>query len=232
MKKNLFITFVLLLFAITALVAGCGQKSSETSAPAPKEAAQSSSSSDDTSAQSLITKGMEVKNLSYDCDVSEPEGQKLTVKAWIKGKKMRTEMPNPEGGGNMISIIDSDQGIVYIYQPEQKTATKMGISMSQQDNAPSPQETMESLNAEKMKYTGKETIDGKTCLVYEFQDQNNETSKIWLWEDYGIPLKIESIMDGKKSVLEYRNVKTDEIPDSMFELPADTTIMEFNMPGQ
>ncbi|MDD2510691.1 MAG: lipoprotein [Syntrophomonas sp.] len=232
MKKNLFITFILLLFAITALVAGCGQKSSETSAPAPKEAGQSNSSSDDTSAQSLITKGMAVKNISYDCEVSLPEGEKMTMKALIKGKKMRTEMPNPEGGGNIISIIDSDQGFVYIYQPDQKTATKMGISMSQQDNTPSPQDTMESLNADIMKYIGKETIDGKTCLVYEFQDGNQETSKIWLWEDYGIPLKIESIMDGKKSVLEYRNVKTDEIPDSMFEIPEGTTIMEFNMPGQ
>ena len=229
MKKNLLISSLVLLFAMTILVAGCGKKAGETSAPAPKEAAQSSAGSSDTSAQSLITKGMAVNNISYDCEVSIPEGNKVSMKAWIKGKKMRTEMPNTEGSGSIVSIIDSEQGVAYMYQPDQKMATKMSISMSQQGNSPSPQETMASLKPNDMKYTGKDSVDGKKCLVYEYVE-NKETSKIWLWEDYGVPLKIEATTDGKKSVMEYRNVKLDEIPASMFEVPAGTKIMEFNMP--
>ena len=229
MKKNLVVS-ILLLFVMTLLVAGCGKKASETSAPAPKEAVQSSASSSDTSAQSLITKGMAISNISYDCEVSVPEGNKVSMKAWIKGNQMRTEMPNTEGNGSIVSIIDSEKGIVYIYQPDQKMATKMSISMSPQDNSPSPKEAMASLKPNEMKYTGKDTVDGKKCLVYEIQAGNNETGKVWLWEDCGVPLKIEATTDGKKSVMEYRNVKLDEIPASMFEIPAGTKIVEFNMP--
>jgi len=229
LKKNVLVSLLLLLFVMTILVAGCGKKASETSAPAPKEAAQTSSTSGDTSAQGLITKGMAVSNISYDCEVSVPEGNKVSMKAWIKGKKMRTEMSNTEGSGSIVSIIDSEQGVVYMYQPEQKMATKMSMSMSPQGNSPSPQETMASLKPNELKYTGKDTVDGKKCLVYEYVE-NKETSKIWLWEDYGVPLKIEATTDGKKSVMEYRNVKLDEIPASMFELPEGTKIMEFNMP--
>lgn len=229
MKKNLVVA-ILLLFVMNLLVAGCGKKASETSIPAPKEAAQTSSTSSDTSAQGLITKGMAVSNISYDSEISVPEGNKVSMKAWIKGKKMRTEMPNTEGSGSIVSIIDSEQGVLYMYQPEQKMATKMSISMSQQDSSPSPKETMESLKPNEMKYISKDTVDGKKCLVYEFQAGNKETSKVWLWEDYGVPLKIEATTDGKKSVMEYHNVKLDEIPASMFEIPADTKIVEFNMP--
>jgi outer membrane lipoprotein-sorting protein len=233
LKKNLPLTLCLLaLFLFTVVLAGCGTAPQDTSAPADKEAAAPSSEKSSDSEpvlKDLLGKGKALNEMSFDCETQVGE-QKMLVKTWIKGKKVRSEMESPEAGGKIINIIDSAAGVVYVYQPEQKMATKMDISMAQQDGSSSPQEDLEAMNPEKMKYVGKDTIDGKKCLVYEITEDNVGTSKVWLWEENGIPLRMEVISDGEKIVMEYRNIKIGGIPDSMFELPKGTQIMEFNMP--
>ncbi len=233
LKKNLPLTLCLLaLFLFTVVLAGCGTAPQDTSAPADKEAAAPSSEKSSDSEpvlKDLLGKGKAVNEMSFDCETQVGE-QKMLVKTWMKGDKLRNEIESPEGDGKIINIIDNAAGVVYVYHPEQKMATKMDISMAQQDGSSSPQEDLEAMNPEKMKYVGKDTIDGKRCLVYEITEDNVGTSKVWLWEENGIPVRMEVISDGEKMVMEYRNIKIGGIPDSMFELPAGIQITEFSMP--
>ena len=37
--------------------------------------------------------------------------------------------------------------------------------------------------------------------------------------------------NGEKTVVLYKNVKLEDIPDSTFELPADVKVLETEMPG-
>ncbi|HBK52402.1 MAG TPA: hypothetical protein DDZ44_00495, partial [Syntrophomonas wolfei] len=131
MKKNLSLTLCLLaLFLLTAVIAGCGP-AKESSAPADKEASAPSSdksSGSEPVLKDLLGKGKAVNEMSFDCETQVGE-QKMLVKTWIKGKKVRSEMESPEAGGKIINIIDSAAGVVYVYQPEQKVATKMDISL-------------------------------------------------------------------------------------------------------
>jgi outer membrane lipoprotein-sorting protein len=51
--------------------------------------------------------------------------------------------------------------------------------------------------------------------------------KMWLWEEKGLPLKMEmTAPSGEKTTIEYSNIDLSNIPDSMFEIPAGTTIIE------
>ncbi|NLB18936.1 MAG: hypothetical protein GX825_09475 [Syntrophomonadaceae bacterium] len=49
---------------------------------------------------------------------------------------------------------------------------------------------------------------------------------MWIWKDYGLPLKVETIVEGESLVIEYKNINIGEIDDSMFELPAGIEVMD------
>lgn len=232
MKKAPVVLGLLAVFLMTVLIAGCGEKAKDTAAPVNQEAKApaASSKSSEPSTADLLGKGKAITELSYEYETQMPDSEKIVVKTWIKGKKMRSEMANPAEGGNIITIIDSEKGFAYVYQPAQKMATKMDISMAQQEDSASPTETLESYKPDNMKLVGRETIDGKKCLIYEFTDEIQ--SKAWLWEENGLPVKTEAIIDGKKAVGLFRNLKIGDVADSMFTLPEGTQIMELNLPKQ
>ncbi|MEN6328136.1 MAG: DUF4412 domain-containing protein [Syntrophomonas sp.] len=232
MKKAPVVFGLLAVFLMTVLIAGCGEKAKETAAPGKQEtkAPAESSKTDEPSTADLLGKGKAIIELSYEYEAQMPDSEKIAAKTWIKGKKMRTEMNNPAEGGNIITIIDSEKGVAYVYQPAQKMATKMDISMAQQEDSASPTETLESYKPDSMNLVGRETVDGKKCLVYEFKDENQ--TKAWLWEENGLPIKTEVMMDGKKAVGLFKNLKIGNIADSMFTLPEGTQIMELSLPKQ
>ncbi len=227
-SKVLRISLCLLLLWLAVMMSGCGS-SKETSAPAGDKA---SSGEKEVSAEELVAKGKAVKGMSFEYQMKIPGGEgDLTVKTWMKGKNIRTEMKNPSGEGNVISIVNAEKGVAYYYQSDQKMATKVDISQMKQDPN-TPRDPMKDLDPVKMNSLGKETVDGKECIVYEVSGQDNSSSKVWIWEEYGIPIKFEMVSNGQKTVMEYKNMQVGDIPDSMFELPAGVKIMSFKMPGQ
>ncbi len=230
MKKRLFlIPCLLTLFLFSALLAGCSSTAQTGKTAGESQETNSKSEEKAPLPQDLLAKGKSINEMSFDSESRIGE-QTMHAKTWIKANKMRSEIDNPEEGGKIVNIIDNAAGVAYVYLPEQKIATKMDISMSQQDGSSSPQENLDAMKPEKMKYIGKDTVDGKMCLVYEYTEDNAGTAKVWLWEENGLPLRIESIHGGEKAVMEYRNLKIEGVPDSMFELPSGTEITEFNFP--
>lgn len=232
MKKAPVVFGLLVVFLMTALIAGCGEKTKETAAPVKQEnkAPATPSKSAEPSTAELLGKGKAITELSYEYETQMPDSEKIVVKTWIKNKKMRSEMDNPAEGGTIITIVDSEKGFAYVYQPEQKMATKMDISMAQQEDSATPVETLESYKPDSMKLVGRETVDGKKCLIYEFKDESQ--TKAWLWEDNGLPIKTEVMIDGKKAVGLFKNLKIGDVADSMFTLPEGVKVMELNLPKQ
>jgi len=224
-SKVLRISLCLLLIWLAVMMTGCGSSKETTAPPAGDKAAS-------VSAEELVAKGKAIKGMSFEYQMKIPGGEgDLTVKTWMKGQNIRTEMKNPAGEGNVINIVNADKGVAYFYQPDQKMATKMDISQMKEDSN-TPRDPMEDLDPVKMKSLGRETIDGKKCLIYEVAGQDNSSSKVWLWEEYGFPVKFEVVSSGETMVMEYKNIQVGDISDSMFELPAGVQIMSFNMPGQ
>jgi len=177
----------------------------------------------------LAAKGKSVDGLSYDYIISLSDGSKVTQKVWVEDGKMRSQMSNPGGGDPMISIANLSVGEVYFYQPELKQAMKMPIANSEIDTT-SPKDYLEKLDSANTMFMKRETFDGKECLVYEI-NVDGTSSKIWIWEEYGMPLRLETQNGGDKMVTEFLNFKIGDIDDALFKLPEGTKIIKLASMG-
>jgi outer membrane lipoprotein-sorting protein len=74
--------------------------------------------------------------------------------------------------------------------------------------------------------SGTETIDGKVCKVITYDDTGAGSMKMWIWEEKGLPLKMEmTSSNGDKTTIDYTNIDFSDIPDSIFELPEGVQII-------
>jgi outer membrane lipoprotein-sorting protein len=73
-----------------------------------------------------------------------------------------------------------------------------------------------------------EILDGVRCKVVTLPGEGDEgTTKMWIREDYGIPVRIEMLLpEGGNMVMEYKNIKMEQLPAETFQLPAGVEIMD------
>lgn len=73
-----------------------------------------------------------------------------------------------------------------------------------------------------IKVIEKRTVyDGVVCRVWQLRGQDGSETKMWVREDYGIPVRVEiTAPDGMNMVMEYKNMKISPIPAETFQLPA------------
>ena len=127
-------------------------------------------------------------------------------------------------GKTMIIIVNLDEQVSYIYNPEENIAMKMEVDTDTQ----SAVEDVLSIQSRNPTVVGTETIDGKLCTVVEYVDPEGKV-KTWLWQKQGLPVRMEVTTTEGISRTDWKNFEFGDIPDSMFELPAGVEIME--MPG-
>lgn len=215
-NKNLVILLIASLMIM--LVTGCGggtkEPGNQTGTPTNK----------DVDVAALLAKGQDLPGLSYDYVTTAAGMEPFMTKVWAKQGNMRVEMDIPEGGGKMISIVNAGEGVVYSYTSDEQMAMKMALEQSEVDTT-TPQDYSESMEPESMKYIKTETLDGKECMVYDITDQDY-TGKVWIWSDYGIPLRVEATSEGEEMVMEYKNAQVNELDDSLFQLPAGVEVMD------
>jgi outer membrane lipoprotein-sorting protein len=228
--KKLGLLLVIMVAIVSLLVIGCGGGGEETGATAtpastPKATSTATSTPTKTTAtgdtlSDLLAKGQNIGSVKYDMVVTAPGQDPMTTKAWLKGKKMKFQ--SEVEGEISISIIDGDKEVMYVYMPEQNMAYKMDFS-----NAPeSAVEETEDIMDYDYEILGKETLDGKSCLVVQWTVEGI-TSKMWVWEDKGFPIKMETTTSEGKTTVEYKNIQFVNISDSEFEIPAGVQIISF-----
>lgn len=222
-NRLLVMLFVILL---TIALTGCGGSAPEES-PEDQEDDPSATEEEEISAEELLAKGMSVEGFSYDYVLTMPNGEKITHKMWVKGGNMRSEMENPAGGEPILSIMNKDEGFMYVYQPEVNYAVQMPLDQSDMDTT-SPQDYISGSDADSMLFTGRETFDGKECLVYE-TDYEGGKGKMWIWEEAGMPLRIETTSGSDTIVVEFLNFTVGNVDDAMFQLPPGAEIMDMGV---
>ena len=75
-----------------------------------------------------------------------------------------------------------------------------------------------------MTYVGKEMLNGVSCHVVESTKlEEGYHVKMWLHEEYGFPMKMESYnKDGSEAfVMEVTDFKVGDLSDALFEVPED-----------
>jgi outer membrane lipoprotein-sorting protein len=151
---------------------------------------------------------------------------KMEGKMWVAGKKMRTEMTAQNQ--KMISIIDGEANVAYSYIPEQKTAMKVAFDQAKSEKT--PDSFTQSADAPKYKLVETTTYEGVKCKVLLAEDADKKTAtKMWVREDYGLPMRVEMSEGGNKvMVTEYKNMKVGAVPPETFKLPEGTKIVDMS----
>lgn len=169
----------------------------------------------------ILDRGKKIGSVKYEMVINSDGQLSESQKVWLKGMKMRIEM-NKEGQ-EIVNLIDSEKRIIYTYFPSQNMAIKMKGD-KEELQTPLAQMDMEKYDP---KVLGTEIVEGKNCLIVEYSLGETKV-KVWLWEEKGFPVKMETKQDGKTVVMEFKNIEFAEIPENLFELPAGVKITELS----
>ena len=125
----------------------------------------------------------------YYCEVNMTSGADTSnMKEWIKTgnpAKMRMEVA---AVGQTTDIIYDGQNY-YMYMPAANMAYQMSVASAQQYTSNSGNTS--SLSQYNPVLVGPDTVNGMACTVYQYTVQGIST-KVWIWNQYGLPVKMVS----------------------------------------
>lgn len=235
MSNKIMPGLMALLLITTLLIAGCGGKTTTTSpattspaATSPATTSPAATSPSTTTTTSDLTLGdilgraAGIASVQYDMVITAPGTPTMTQAVWVKKNKMRAEIT--QQGQTIVVLMDNDAMTMYTYMPAENTAIKMSWSPTTK----SAVDEAQSLSDYNPTILGTETVDGKVCTVVQYTVEG-QTVKMWLWQDHGIPIRVEATTAQGTTVMEYKNIQFVDIPDNMFTLPAGVQITQ--IPG-
>jgi outer membrane lipoprotein-sorting protein len=203
------------------ILAGCG--GSKSTSTQPTQTAKTESISD------IFAKSQKIDGLSYDYTITASD-MVLNGKVWMMGKKMKTE--SVMDGQKIISYIDGDTNSAIIYYPDRNEATKVSAGQAEEQDAGSktPLDYTSGIDQTTIKELETVDYDGVKCRVVEITAKDGkEVTKMWIREDHGIPMRIESTnQTGQKFLMEYKNMKVGSLSDDVFKLPSGIKITDMS----
>lgn len=223
MKKPTGIRMIICFMLIGLLAAGCGG-AKQTAAPGPSSGSQPVEPKQESVAD-LFAKGQKISGLSYDFVMTAKQEQPMTGKMWIAGKKMKSEILVENT--KMMMIIDRDANVAYTYNPAENMAMKIPLN-NQLKTTDTPDKFTKDVDVGKVKVLETTTYDGVKCRLLLVADETNKTqTKMWVREDYGIPMRVEvADPEGSRMVMEYKNMKIGDLPADVFHLPSGVTVTD------
>ncbi len=154
-----------------------------------------------------------------------PEGT-FEGKVYVKGEKRRQE--SAHGGERVVTIIRQDKGVLWNLMPEERMYMEMPLIPTALDKAEAKKTSKEI--AEKT-YLGKERVNEYVCekYTYTYRGKSEGTMTQWVSKELNLPIKTE-MKDPKGTMhIEYKNIKREKLPNSLFEIPKGYT--KFEIPG-
>lgn len=222
MKKLLSILFVL-AFAATTLVSCGGKSDAPGTADSTKNATGTQTASAPAGSKFKMKAGIAEGTM-------EMMGQKVQIKMAFDdwGNKMMNETSGEMMGQKMHQVNITKDNMTYVLDMTKKTGQSMAAKPDDMNFA---NMTPEELKAKGIKEIGKETVNGKECIVYEIDPnavapkqpqgagappQPDMKGKFWVWNNF--PIKMEM---GKMMKMEMTKIEETTPPANVFEIPAD-----------
>jgi outer membrane lipoprotein-sorting protein len=221
--KSIIIIIVVIAVVGIGLWAGLGRKKGAEEVTPGEEGAGEGVGETAESLSEILGKVKDVGSLKYDMVVAYPDHPTATSSVWLKGKKMRME--TTVEGQKTVYLMDMNEQLAYLYIPAQNMAMEMNFGEAEESIGESPTEQSGTLMDYSPAIVGSEILNGKSCLVVEYSTEAGKT-KMWIWKDYGFPIKTESTTAQGTYTSEVKNIEFGDIPDSTFELPAGVQMME------
>ena len=206
----------------TALPSGEQEEEEENGTPpsGEQEEEENGEPSNGESLEDILGLGAGIDSVQYDMVITAPGMETMTTKMWLKQDKVRTEMT--ELGQTVVMLMDYDAGTMIMYMPDENFAYEVPF----EPETTSAVEEAQAIAGYDYRVIGTETVDGKVCLVVEY-DYDGVSAKAWIWKEHGFPIKIVTTTAEGTTTVEFINIDFSDIPDSMFELPEGVTVMGF-----
>ncbi len=170
---------------------------------------------------------------SADMTVHTTRGDDMKGKLFFGGKKMRTDMDMR--GRSMSTITDLESKKAYTLMHEQQMYMEHDLSRPlgrgprmpeiKQYDASNPCANQEGTTCKK---NGTETVNGRTCDVWEFTRNGAKDQTSWIDQKLHIPVKTVHA-DG--TTFELTNIKEAAQPASQFEIPSGFQKMDMGAFG-
>jgi hypothetical protein len=199
-------------FSISGIQNSTGQPPISSPAAVPNEALSG-----------IIGQVTQIMSIKYDMVTSAPELPSIATKVLLKKNRMRMEMSMQ--GTNTVILVDPAKQAIYFYLPGMNIAMKMDWNQIP-DSAIT--DVLSILKNQPI-IDGTESIDGKDCLIVKYSI-GSETSIIWIWQQNGLPIKMISPTSSGQMTVEFKNYDFSDIPDNLFDLPANVTISTLGVP--
>lgn len=180
---------------------------------------------------------------SADMTIHNARGEDVKGKLYFGGKKMRTDMEMR--GHSMSNITDLEAKKGYTVMHEQKMYMEHDLNRPmgpmgrgprmpdiKQYDGTNPCANQEGVTCKK---TGTETVNGRTCDVWEFDKGGKKQSMTWIDQKLHVPVKT---VNDDGTTFELSNIKEGPQPASEFEIPSGYQKMDmggtggFRPPGQ
>lgn len=180
---------------------------------------------------SILSRISDLDSTEYDLDVTVPGGEDYTAHMWWKGPNMKVESTIDTQGGtfNSVYLLNTEEQTSTVYLPDQNRALEMGYSQAKEQTSDSPQEQNEKIREQNASIVDRETIDGKECVVVEYTSEQGNETRVWIWEEHGLPIKTVSETEDGDYITEMKNIEFGTVSDDEFELPEGVETMD--IPG-
>jgi hypothetical protein len=175
-----------------------------------------------------------LKNYSADVETTTPHGTTKTRIFFKDGKRRVEEHQDLSHGYTLesITIMRPDKKVMWILVPGKKRYVEVSLDAQKQKTQNAIQD-LDSLKTEK-KFMGDEIVEGHPSKKYHLtimaEDKKEKSGYIWEATDLNnFPVKYQD--EEKKNTSIWKNIKSDDVPDSVFEIPEGYKKVEMQMPG-
>jgi hypothetical protein len=211
MKQLLFFLSGMLLVIGTGCKSGVKSDSSNENASAPATAETASS-------QPAQRYGIKSGTIVYKA----PMEMKQTLYFDDFGKREVLISEMSMAGMSFKDIEIHKDGFIYKYKAGEKTGTKLHWNVQDQNYDKLDPDMAKQF---KLKDLGTEEMVGKKCKKFSMEVGGSPVYA-WIWN--GISIKTVTNMMGKEFVIEAIKIDEGQVPQELFEVPADITFSEMN----
>jgi|Deesub1362A_J573_1020465.scaffolds.fasta_scaffold00070_42 outer membrane lipoprotein-sorting protein len=171
----------------------------------------------------LLSRSAGVEGLSYRVVTQYPMWSH-EARVWMQGDLVKTE--TVVDGETLILVVDKARGELLSYDAAAGTATRMSLGEGCAGTPESPLDYIQNLDPAEWVPGEAAFFEGLRCRRFVREEPGGKTV-LYLWEEYGLPLRVETTVDGRTTVTEFRELEVGLLPEDTFDLPAGVQVMDF-----
>lgn len=227
--------WIILLVILVASLSGCGSDSKATESTETTEETEATevtkeaeSTEETTEAEGffagdVIDRDRALDNYYYEY-VMTSDGQKIGgFKLWASGQKIRFDAT--EEGQRLYMDYETGKGFMYIESENTLIATPLETMGNEWESPLIFAGQIDDATLDGMNWIKTETIDGKSCHVFEVSNSGMKVT-YYVWEDEGLIIKMIMETDGQPTYEYYfKDLEIDGNFEKDLELPEGATVI-------